>query len=591
MSTNETVARLFEEYADILEAKGDDYRPRSYRRAADSIREYPDSVDTLVAEGEDAVQSIDGVGESLAEKIIEYVETGEIETIEEAKSAFPINIAAITAVEGIGPKRAGDFYRELGVTSLDELDAAAREARIQELDGYGAKTEENILDGIEFARQAQKRRLLGEARPVGENIRDFLRESDGVERAELGGSLRRWKETIGDVDVLATGEDPEAIIDRFVAWGDEKIESGPAKASVWVAAPGGGRLDHDNDATRLRVDLRVVDPQEWGAALQYFTGSKEHNIRIRNRAIERDFKINEYGVFDVSEVDASDEEPRAGKRVAGVTEEEVYATLDMAWMPPELREDRSEVDAAVSGDLPDLVNTEEIRGDLHTHSEWSDGGHSIETMLAAAADRDYDYIGITDHASGPGVVAGMGLDDAEIRDQIDAIADAAADIDVEAFSGIEANIDTDGEISVQDDVLADLDLVIASPHSGLDGNGTDRLISAIEHPEVDVIGHPSGRILNGRPGLELDVERVAEAAVSHDTALEVNANPHRLDLWDHAIHIAVEAGAPIAINTDAHSPSEYDLIEYGVRTARRGWAETTDVLNTRDTGALRAFLG
>ena len=576
--TNDEVASRLEEYADLLDAQGDDHRPRSYRRAAENVREYPVAVEDLVAEGEDAVREIEGVGESIAGKVIEYVETGTIQRLEEAREEMPIDMAAITRVEGVGPRRAGDFYRELGVTNLDELEEAARAGEIRQLSGYGEKSEQNVLEGIAFARQAGERYLLGEAMPVGESIRDNLSASPAVVRCDLGGSLRRWRETIGDVDVLAAGDDPGAIVDRLVAWEgvDEVIESGPTKTSV--------------RAEGTRVDLRVVAPAEWGAALQYFTGSKEHNVRLRNRAIARDMKVNEYGVFDVSGVDPDEDEPRAGERVAGETEEDVYAALDLEWMAPELREDHGEIDAAANGELPDLLDVDDVRGDLHVHTTWSDGHNSIEEMVAGAAAFGHDYVAISDHARGPGVVSGMGLDDDDLLTQVDAVREVAAGAEIDVFAGVEANVDVDGEVSVADEVLSDLDFVIASPHSGLDGDGTDRLIAAIEHPHVDAIGHPSGRLLNKRAGMDVDVEALATAAADQGVALEVNANPHRLDLWGGAVRTAIEAGAKLVIDTDAHSPEGYAMIRYGVHTARRGWAEAADVINTRDADGLRAFL-
>jgi DNA polymerase (family 10) len=390
--------------------------------------------------------------------------------------------------------------------------------------------------------------------------------------------LRRWKPTIGDIDVLVGSDDRQAVIDAFTDWeqADEIIEAGTDKASV----RSGGQ----------RVDLRVVVPEEFGSALQYFTGSKEHNIRLRNYAIERDFKINEYGVFDVSEVPDPDGGQRVGERVAGETEARMYEALDLPFIEPEMREDRGEIDAATAGTLPDLVEEDEIRGDLHLHTEWSDGGYTIEQMAEAAAEFGHDYICIADHATGPGMVGGVGLDDEQLREQLAEIRDLEDDLPVTVFAGVEANIDKDGAISVGDDLLADLDCVVASPHSALEGDATDRIVAAIEHPSVDVIGHPSGRMLRQRPGVELDIDVVARAAAERDTALEINSNPHRLDLWGSAVKQAVEEGATIVINTDAHSPPEYEYVRYGVHTARRGWAQGDDVLNARGPEGVREFL-
>jgi DNA polymerase (family 10) len=594
VNRNTEVAARFEEMADLLEARDVEYKPRSYRRAAENIRECPTPVEELAAEGEAAVQEIDGVGEALAAKVVEYVETGEIEELEELRAQLPVDMAALTSVEGVGPKTVGKLHEALGITTLDDLEAAAREGEIRDVSGFGAKTESNILENIPFARQAQERALLGDARPVGEAVRDYLRDADPVERAEVAGSLRRWRETIGDVDILVASTDGEAAVDAFLDWDavDEEIESGRTKASV--------------RARDMRVDVRVVVPEEFGSALQYFTGSKDHNVHLRNLAIERDLKMNEYGVFDVSEarrasnsrtksgeVDDEGDSQRAGERIGGETEAEMYDALDLPLIPPELREDRGEIEAAQAGELPDLLADGEIRGDLHTHTDWSDGGESIEAMIAAAADRGDDYLAITDHATGPGMVGGVGLDDDELREQRDAVAAAAADTDIRVLHGVEANVDESGDLSVGDDLLAELDIVIASPHSGLGADqeaATDRLVAAVEHPETDVLGHPTGRLINDRPGLAPDVERLAAAAADADTALEINANPHRLDLNDEAVRVAVEAGATIAINTDAHGIGELDFRRYGVHTARRGWAETGDVHNARSITDLRSWL-
>jgi DNA polymerase (family 10) len=593
MRRNAEIASLLEEYADRLEAQGVEYKHRTYRRAAESIRDSPEDVAELAADGPEAVQEIQDVGESISKKVVEAVENGTFHQLAENREEFPVAIGELTSVEGVGPKTAGDLYRALDVRDLDDLENAARESTIQDVSGFGQKTEQNILDGIEFARKSQGRQLLGDARPVGEAALDFFEAIPEAGRCELGGSLRRWKPTIGDIDVLVGSDDRQAVIDAFTDWeqADEIIEAGTDKASV--------RSDG------MRVDLRVVVPEEFGSALQYFSGSKEHNIRLRNYAIERDFKVNEYGLFDVSELgsdgssDSSDgvsevEDPdagqRVGDRVAGETEAGMYEALGLPWIAPELREDRGEIDAAASDELPDLLEEGDVRGDLHVHTNWSDGSNSIAEMAEAAAAFGHEYLTIADHATGPGMVGGVGLDDAELREQLAEIRDLADDLPLTVFAGVEANIDAEGNVSVGDDLLADLDCVVASPHSGLEGDATDRLIAAAEHPSVDVIGHPSGRMIHQRPGLEFDVEQVARVAADNGTALEVNSNPHRLDLWGSAVKQAVEEGATIAIDTDAHSPPEYAYVRYGVHTARRGWAQQADVLNARDAAGVREFL-
>jgi len=578
MARNEEVAGLLEEFADLLEARDVEYKPRSYRRAAENVRAHSRAIEDLAAEGQDAVGEIDGVGDAISSKIVEYVETGEIEELEELRADLPVDMAALTSVEGVGPKTVGTLYEELGITDLDDLQDAAENEEIREVEGFGPKTEENIHENIDFAREAHGRELLAEARPYGERIRDYLADVAAVDEVALAGSIRRWRATIGDVDVLVGSADDEAVVAAFTDWeaADTVIEAGTNKASL--------RTDG------FRVDLRVVVTEEFGSALQYFTGSKDHNVAVRNRAIERDLKMNEYGTFDVSEVADADAGQRVGERVAGRTEESMYAALDLPWIPPELREDRGEVAAAAEGRLPDLLDEGDLRGDLHTHTEWSDGRNTVGEMAEGAAAFGHDYLAITDHATGPGMVGGVGLSDDDLRNQLDEIRAVDESVDIDLVAGVEANVGADGSVSVADDVLADLDCVVASPHAALSGDGTERLLAAIDHPEVDILGHPSGRLLNQREGLDLDVATVAEAAAEEGVALEVNSDPRRLDLDGSAVKTAIEAGATVAVNTDAHQPGSLSYIRYGVHTARRGWAEAGDVLNARDADGVRDFL-
>ncbi|WP_434522717.1 helix-hairpin-helix domain-containing protein [Halorubrum sp. AS12] len=594
MSRNDEVATRLEEFADLLEATGVEYKPTAYRRAAENVREHPAPIEGLAAEGEDAVAEIDRVGDAIAAKIVEYVETGGIEELDDLREELPVDMAGLTAVEGVGPKTVGSLYDALGITDLDELEAAAEAGEIQEVSGFGAKTEQNILDNVPFAREARERTRLGDARPVADDALAYLADLDSVKSAEVCGSIRRWKPTIGDVDLLVASEERDPIVEAFTDWdaADATIEAGTGKASV--------------RADGTRVDLRIVDPDEFGAALQYFTGSRAHNVAVRNRAIDRGLKLNEYGLFDVSDIDeepsgdaAADDDAadadstRAGDRIAGEDEDEVYRALDMDPVPPELREDRGEVEAAAEGRLPFLVEPGDLRGDLHTHSDWSDGGFSITEMAAAADERGYDYHVVTDHATGPGMVGGVGLDESDIEEQAAAIAEAADEVDIPIFHGIEANIDADGGLSTDDETLAALDLVVASPHAALGQDreeATERLIRAVEHPHVDILGHPTGRLINERPGLDPDIEAIAAAASSSGTAIEVNANPARLDADGEFVRAAVKAGAPIAVNTDAHAPRELDNARYGVHTARRGWAESSNVLNARSLNGLRSFV-
>jgi DNA polymerase (family X) len=582
MTTNAELAGRLEEFADLLEADDVEYKPRAYRRAAESVRAHPTPIaDYVAADDRESIETIDHVGDAIASKIVEYVETGEIEELEELRAELPIDIADLTRIEGVGPKTAGKLYRELGVQTLDDLEEAAEAGEVQEVKGFGPKTEENIRENLEFARTIGQRQLLGEARPLADDVLAFLESVETVERCEVAGSIRRWRETIGDVDVLVATDASEDVIDDFVAWDsvDDEIESGPAKASVRVG--------------EIRVDLRTVVPEEFGSALQYFTGSKDHNITLRNYAIDRGVKLNEYGAFDVSGIDDPDAGQRVGERVAGGTEEGMYEALGLEWMPPELREDRGEIDAAAAGELPELLERDDIRGDLHCHTEWSDGNTPIDAMVEAAEERGYDFLGIADHAEGPGVVADMGLTDTEILEQVEAIREVAAAAEIEIFAGIEANVDAEGDIDLGDEVIDALDVIVASPHSALDqdaGTATKRLARAIKNPAIDVLGHPSGRLLNERSGLDFDAIALGEAAAEHGTALEVNSNPRRLDLWGSAVQAAIEAGAPISINTDAHQPATLEYMRWGVHTARRGWAEPADVINTWALAELREFL-
>ena len=574
---NDEVARQLEEFADRLEATGVEYKPRSYRLAAETVREHPDPIEDVAERGE--LEDLDRVGDAIASKIAAYLDTGEIEELEALREELPVDIGALTAVEGVGPKTVGALYEALGISTLDELEAAAEAGEIQTVSGFGAKTEENIRENIAFARQATGRIRLGEARPLAEATVALV-EGAGAERAEPAGSLRRWSPTVGDVDVLAATDAPQSVVAALTDWDrvETVIEAGETKASVRV------------DGTR--VDLRVAAPTEFGAALQYFTGSWDHNVKLRNRAIERDLKMNEYGVFDVSGLREEEREgQRAGERVAGDTEAGMYEVLDLPPIPPELREDRGEIEAAAEGSLPDLLTLDDVRGDLHTHTDWSDGDATIEAMARAAADRGAAYHAVTDHATGPGMVGGVGLSDDELREQIAAVEDAETPIPV--LTGVETNVDADGDLSTGDDVLAELDVVVASPHSGLGQDresATERLIRAVEHPETDILGHPTGRLINERPGLAPDVERVAAAAADAGTALEVNADPRRLDLDGDAVRVAIETGASIAIDTDAHRTTTLANVRYGVHTACRGWATAADVVNTRSLDDLRDFL-
>ncbi|WP_182021490.1 DNA polymerase/3'-5' exonuclease PolX [Haloquadratum walsbyi] len=594
MRRNDEIARRFEEFADRLEADGVAYKPSAYRRAAENIRECADPIEDLAAEGQDAVESINRVGDAIASKVIEYIETGSIDELDELRDRLPVEIDALTRVDGVGPKTVGTLYDELGITTLDELAAAAEAEEIRDVSGFGAKTETNIRENVAFARQAGERERLGDVRPLADEVLTFLRRREIVETSEVAGSIRRWRDTIGDIDVLAASTESNQVVDAFTDWSaaTNVIEAGENKASL--------------RAEGVRIDLRVVDPDEFGAALQYFTGSKDHNVALRNRAIERDLKMNEYGVFDVSDVNTNNNADndadiddrntqRIGDRIAGETEQSMYEALELPWIPPELRENRGEIEAAAEGTLSELLTVEDMCGDLHTHTTRSDGRASREQMVDAAVGRGYEYYAVTDHASGPGMVGGIGLSDDDLREQREAIKTASETRgdEIELLAGVETNIDAEGDLSTGDDILTELDVVVASPHTALGQEretATERLIRAVNHQSVDVLGHPTGRRINERPGLDIDIERVARAAAEAETALEVNANPTRLDLHGTFIQVARDAGATIAINTDAHAPESLAYARYGVHTARRGWCTPPDVLNSFDLTDLREFL-
>ncbi len=556
---NAEVAALLEEFADRLEAKDVDYKPRAYRDAAESVREAP--LGAL-----DDPEELKDVGEAIGSKITEYLETGSIEELEELREELPVDIEAVTRVEGVGPKTAGKLYRALGVEDLDDLEEAAEAGRIREVEGFGQKTEQNILEGIDFARQSHERMLLGDALPLSRKVVELVREAEGVERANVAGSIRRRKETIGDLDVVVVSGDREATVDDVAEYAEDVLQRGESKASYHLE--------------ETQLDLHMVEDDEFGSALQYFTGSMGHNVVMRQRAIDPGKKLNEYGVW------------RDDERLASETEEDVYDELGMEFVPPEMREDRGEVEAADSGELPELVEVDDVRGDLHLHVDRCDGSATLEEVAAKAVELGYDYVAVTEHSEALGVVGG--LSDEELLDLAEEVGDVEDEHDLRMFTGVEANIMEDGSIDVGDDVLEELDVVVASIHSGLgmdEDEATERLVSAVEHPGVDVVGHPSGRLLNSREGYPYDFDRVLDAADQHGVVLELNANPHRLDVTDKQVKRCREAGVPVSIDTDAHAAKEMEYVEYGVATARRGWAEDDDVLNTNTVQELEEWLG
>ena len=558
---NRQVVRILYEIAELLDLEGVQFKPRAYRRAAQAVESCPTPIEELASEGR--LNELPGVGEAIAKKIQEIVETGKLSYHEELKAKLPVDLFALTQVEGVGPKTAKLLYDELGVTSLSDLERAATEGRIRSLKGLGAKTEEKILRGLTEVRKTEKREFLGYALPLARDLCERLLKTERFERVEPAGSLRRGKETVGDLDLLAISNKPEEASQAFASLDDieEVLACGPKKGSVRL---GGG----------LQVDLRIVPVESFGAALQYFTGSKAHNIALRKRAVGRGYKLNEYGLFD-----------KDGKAVAGETEEAIYHALDLSYIPPELREDREEISLAARNELPELVQLAEIRCDLHVHTDWSDGKATLKTMVETAREHGLSYIAITDHYRFSQVIGGLSADD--LYHQIEEIARLNEPLkDFHVLTGVEANVDRNGVLDVPEKLLKQLDVVVAAVHAHFRLTKkamTDRLIRAVENEHVHIFAHPTGRKIGERPAYEADWNEVFRRAAEANTAMEVNANPIRLDLTAELIHRAIDAGTKLAIGTDAHVPEHFEFLELGLLTSRRGWATENDVLNTLST--------
>lgn len=568
---NLDIARLFDLMGDVLAIQGENpFRIRAYRRAAQSLGALAEDVAVLAAAGR--LGEIPGIGKDLAGKIAEYLDTGRIADVDRATRAVPVGVVELMRVPGIGPKTARVLHEQEGVTGLDRLEALARAGKLRGRHGIQARTEANILRGIALLRGGQARMPLGRAVPLGRALAGALETVPGVERIALAGSLRRMKDTVGDIDVLVTSSRPARVMDAFVALPDvaEVRERGTTKAAI-------------RHREGIQVDLRVVEPACFGAALVYFTGSRQHNIRIREMAVRRGLKISEYGVFRES----------TGRRVAGATEEEVYAAVGLPWIPPELREDTGEVEAALRDALPDLVEPGAIRGDLHCHTKASDGRHDVEEIVAAAEARGYAYVAITDHS--PSARVAGGLSAAALARHVTRIrAVQRAHPRIVVLAGTECDILPDGRLDYPDDVLAPLDLVMAAIHSRFKqprAEMTARICRAVTHPRVAILAHPTGRLLGSREPCDVDLDAVLRTAREHGVAVEINAQPERLDLDDVHARRAHELGVAVAIGTDTHRLDQLDLMALGVGTARRGWVERARVVNTWTAAALRRWLG
>ncbi|HLQ56208.1 MAG TPA: DNA polymerase/3'-5' exonuclease PolX [Streptosporangiaceae bacterium] len=574
---NDEVAALLNEYAALLHITGGDgFRVRNYEKAARAVAGYSGDLALLDAAG---LRQIPGVGTSIANKIGEYQRTGTIKAVQELRAQIPAGVLQLTRIPALGPKRALQLYQELGISSVGELADAIKAGRLRDLKGFGAKSEEKLLRGIDLVRQGSGRVMLNVATDTAAAMVAAISAVPGCTQCTWAGSLRRMRETTGDIDILAAADDSAPLMAAFAGLPEaaEVIAAGPAKTSIRTAAG-------------LQVDLRVVQPDCWGAALQYFTGSREHNVRIREIAVRKKLRLSEYGLFDVE----------SGELIVSRTEEEVYRRLGMDWIPPTLREDAGEVQAALRGQLPDLVTETQIRGDLHTHTSLTDGVASLADMVAAAAGRGYSYYAVTDHAPNLFMqrmtTEKMLAQRAELRDLAAAAAGAATPgggQPMELLHGTELNIAPDGTVDWPPDFLDGFDICVASVHSHFDQPRqamTRRFITACENPHVNVIGHPTARKIGRRPPVDVDFAELFRACARTGTALEVNSHPDRLDLPADHIRAARDAGVKFAIDSDAHSTAHLANLRFGVGQAQRGWLTPGDVINTWPLPKLQEFL-
>ena len=559
---NLEIAAVLREVADLLEIQGaNPFRVRAYRNAVRTIGDLTRSLEEMVSSGEDLTQ-LSGIGKEMASHIRELLETGELETLQALGRDVPRTLADLTRLEGVGPKKARKLWDELGVTSVDELQEALDADKVAGLEGFGTRTSQKIGRAIQDFRKQQGRFLLSEADALVRPLIEFMEAVTGVERVEVAGSYRRRKETVGDVDLLVLAEgNTEEIMSRFRAY--------PGASRVEAAGESRGRI---HLRSGLPVDMRIIPREAYGAALHYFTGSKEHNVAVRALGVRKGLKISEYGVFSGGSAEI---------REGGQREADVFEAVGLPWIPPVLRENRGEVEAAGKGILPSLLGRSDLRGDLQMHSTWSDGANSLQEMAAVCRDRGYEYLAITDHSQSVTVAGGLTPD--RVRRQWEEIDSVRREVGgIHLFRSLEVDILKDGSLDMPDEILEELDLVLVSVHTFMNmsrSEMTHRVIRALEHPEVDILAHPTGRILNRRRPFDLDVEAVLQAALSLDVAVELNAHPSRLDLNDRHLRRAKELGVKIAVSTDAHSVQDLALMQYGVDQAGRGWLEPADVLN------------
>lgn len=572
---NIEIAAVLTEMADLLEIQGETnpFRIRAYRNAVFTVQESPDPIRKIVASGGD-LTDLPAIGKDMASHITELVMTGRLTPLEEIAKEVPRSLVQLTRLPGVGPKKARKLWKELGITTVEALAGAARAGEIAEIEGFGEKSQEKILEAIERFQKRQGRFRLSSADDLIRPLIEYMLEDERVERLEVAGSYRRRRETVGDVDLLAIAAEAAPVMDRFTSYRQVRSieKSGDTRGTVILTS-------------ELQVDLRILSAENYGSALVYFTGSKEHNVELRKRALQRGLSVSEYGVFELAEEGRGDESTTGrelGARVAGATEEEVYASLGLPWITPELRENRGEIDAAEAGSLPNLIRVSDLRGDLQMHSTWSDGKNTIEEMLTACAERGYEYVALTDHSKALAMTGG--LDAAKLRDQWREIDEVRArHPEIRLLRSQEVDILADGTLDTDDETLEHLDIVVIAVHSRFDlpaAKQTERLIKAIEHPLANIVAHPTGRIINRRDALELALDEILACAAENGVAMELNAHPARLDLRDIDLMAARKRGVKIVISTDAHSTADLNLMPYGVEQARRAWLEPTDVLNT-----------
>ncbi len=564
---NHKVASILQQVADYLELDGVDFRTKAYRRAAHTIETL--SVDIADMNKQGKLEELPGIGKHIHAKIEEILDTGSLEYLENLKKEFPLDMDALMQVEGLGPKKIKLLYHELGIKNLDDLEKEAKRHHIRRLKGMGAKTEAKILQNIEFARKSIGRQLLGDVLPLAIEIKQRISALDVVDQVEIAGSIRRRKETVGDIDILTVTEQSDEVMNYFTQMDlvEEVIVRGHSKSTV--------RLYNGMDA-----DIRVFKDSDFGSAMVYFTGSRELNIVLRKIALSHKMKLNEYGVF------------REDVRLAGQSERDVFRALGMDYIPPELRENTGEIEAAQQGKLPELVDYGDIKGDLHIHTTWSDGKSSIREMASKALDMGFEYLAVTDHTRLP---VARGLDEERLTQQMNEIDQINEELEnITVLKGAEVNLDSYGNLDISSNILGELDLVIAAVHYDLRQDPekiNERISRGLENEYVDILAHPTGRKLKERQSYKLDIEKLFQKANETGTILEVNSQPKRLDLKDIHVKMAVEYGCQLVVNTDSHHTSELSYMELGVATARRGWAEKKDIINALPLKKLLKVVG